>query len=92
MAGISRGGRSRIRRAPTSISPLVARSFNDKSDPPEPGSGSGHKETVLLRDKVESRTDPDARLYKMDWFYRLTVVAYNLVRMRKPIPIQAPAV
>ncbi len=42
----------------------AARSFRDKSDPPAPGSGSGHKGEVLLRDKVESKTDPDARLYK----------------------------
>ena len=41
-----------------------ARSFKEKSDPPAPGSGSGHKGEVLLRDKVESTTDPDARLYK----------------------------
>jgi transposase len=42
----------------------AARSFRDKSDPPAPGAGSGHKGEVLLRDKVESKTDPDARLYK----------------------------
>ena len=41
-----------------------ARSFKDKFDPPKPGNGSGHKGEVLLRDKVESATDPDARLYK----------------------------
>jgi transposase len=42
----------------------AARSFKEKSDPPKPGAGSGHKGEVLLRDKVESKTDPDARLYK----------------------------
>jgi transposase len=42
----------------------AARSFKDKGDPPAPGAGSGHKGEVLLRDKVESKTDPDARLYK----------------------------
>jgi transposase len=42
----------------------AARSFTDKSDPPAPGAGSGHKGEVLLRDKVASKTDPDARLYK----------------------------
>jgi transposase len=42
----------------------AARSFQEKSDPPKPGAGSGHKGEVLLRDKVESTTDPDARLYK----------------------------
>jgi len=39
-----------------------ARSFHEKSDPP--GSGSGSKGALLLRDKVESTTDPEARLYK----------------------------
>ena len=42
----------------------AARSFKEKSDPPAPGAGTGHKGEVLLRDKVESKTDPDARLYK----------------------------
>jgi transposase len=42
----------------------AARSFKPKSDPPAPGSGSGHKGEVLLRDQVESTTDADARLYK----------------------------
>jgi transposase len=42
----------------------AARSFTDKSDPPAPGAGSGHQGAVLLRDKVESKTDKDARLYK----------------------------
>jgi transposase len=28
-------------------------------------------------------------LKRVDWFYRLTITAYNLVRMRKLIPIQA---
>jgi transposase len=42
----------------------AARSFRDKSDPPSPGAGSGSGGEVLLRDKVESTTDPDARLYK----------------------------
>jgi transposase len=41
-----------------------ARSFKEKSDPPAPGSGSGSKGSVLLRDQVESTTDKDARLYK----------------------------
>jgi transposase len=42
----------------------AGRSFHEKSDPPQPGSGSGHKGEVLLRDKVESSTDDEARLYK----------------------------
>ncbi len=42
----------------------AARSFHDKSNPPRPGSGSGKKGAVLLGDKVESTTDPEARLYR----------------------------
>ena len=41
-----------------------ARSFEEKSDPPKPGAGSGYGGEVLLRDKVESKTDPEARLFK----------------------------
>ena len=38
------------------------RSFQEKKDPPEQGSGRGGKK--LLRDTHESKTDPEARLYK----------------------------
>lgn len=41
-----------------------ARSFQQKSDPPPPGEGSGHGGEVLLRDKLESKTDPESRLFK----------------------------
>src|ERR1039458_2753265 len=41
-----------------------ARSFQQKSNPPAAGKGSGSKGALLLRDKVESTTDPEARLYK----------------------------
>ena len=41
-----------------------ARSFQEKNDPPAAGKGSGSKGALLLRDKVESTTDPEARLYK----------------------------
>jgi len=42
----------------------ASRSFVEKSDPPAPGQGSGHGGEVLLRDRVESQTDAEARLYK----------------------------
>jgi transposase len=42
----------------------AARSFKEKADPPKPGQGTGSGGEVLLRDKVESTTDPDARLFK----------------------------
>jgi transposase len=38
------------------------RSFREKSDPPERGSGEGGKR--LLRDTHESKVDPEARLYR----------------------------
>jgi transposase len=38
------------------------RSFQEKADPPQRGSGYGGKR--LLRDTHESRTDPEARLYR----------------------------
>jgi transposase len=38
------------------------RSFREKADPPERGSGHGGKR--LLRDTHESRVDPEARLYR----------------------------
>jgi transposase len=41
-----------------------AQCFKEKKNPPPPGAGSGKKGTLLLRDKVESSTDGDARLYK----------------------------
>lgn len=42
----------------------ASQSFQEKQDLPAPGQGSGYKGEVLLRDKVESTTDPPARLYK----------------------------
>ena len=30
-------------------------------------------------------------LKRVDWFYRLTIAAYNLVRMRRLIPVQVAA-
>ena len=41
-----------------------AQSFKNKKDPPPSGRGSGKDGSLLLRDKVESRTDAEARLYK----------------------------
>lgn len=38
------------------------KSFQEKKEPPERGTGSGGRKT--LRDTHESRTDPEARLYK----------------------------
>jgi transposase len=42
----------------------ASRSFQEKRDPPARGQGSGKRGALLLRDRVESKTDPQARLYK----------------------------
>jgi transposase len=42
----------------------ASRSFHPKQYPPARGQGSGSRGELLLRDKVESRTDGDALLYK----------------------------
>jgi len=47
-----------------------AQSFQEKKDPPAAGCGSGADGELLLRDKVESTTDPEARLYKKAWLTR----------------------
>jgi transposase len=40
------------------------KSYQPKDDPPGPGQGSGREGQLLKRDVFESRTDPEARLYK----------------------------
>jgi transposase len=69
------------------------RSFKEKSDPPAPGSGSGHKGELLLRDKVESTTDPDARLYKKATADRLvpSYQGHALIENRNGLVVAAEA-
>ena len=40
------------------------KSYQPKDDPPAPGQGSGREGQFLKRDLFESKTDPQARLYK----------------------------
>ena len=40
------------------------KSYQERSDPPPAGEGSGRRGEVLKRDQFESRTEPEARLYK----------------------------
>ena len=40
------------------------KSYRPKDDPPAPGAGSGRRGELQKRDLYESRTDPDAHLYK----------------------------
>ncbi len=39
-------------------------SYQPKKNPPPPGEGSGRDGTLLKRDLFESKTDPEARLFK----------------------------
>src|SRR5580704_18509627 len=40
------------------------RSYEPKDDPPAPGQGSGRRGELQKRDLYESKTDPEARLFK----------------------------
>jgi len=40
------------------------KSYQEKAQPPVPGQGSGRRGEVLKRDRYESRTEPEARLFK----------------------------
>ena len=40
------------------------KSYQQKDAPPEPGAGSGRSGKLLKRDQFESRTEPEAQLYK----------------------------
>jgi hypothetical protein len=40
------------------------KSYQPKNDPPAPGQGTGRRGALLKRDTHESRTDPEARLYR----------------------------
>jgi len=40
------------------------KSYQEKQDPPEAGEGSGRGGKLLKRDQFESRTEPEAQLYK----------------------------
>ena len=42
----------------------ASRNFQQKSGPPAPGEGSGKRGELLRRDKVESKSDTEVRLYK----------------------------
>jgi transposase len=69
------------------------RSFMPKQDPPAPGSGSGSKGEVLVRDRVESTTDPEARLYRKSQADR-TVPCYQghvLMENRNGLVVAAEA-
>ena len=68
----------------------------------EPGSADWRSISQRRRKLIErvfgwSKLDGPLRqvklrgLKRVDWFYRLTIAAYNLVRMRRLIPIQALA-
>ena len=46
------------------------RSYGPKSDPPPPGQGTGRRGELLKRDLYESKTDPDARVFRKSFQQR----------------------
>ena len=66
------------------------KSYQPKDGPPPPkGKGSGHGGTVLKSDTHESKTDPDARLYRksMRQGYRLQHMAHVLSENRNGLVV-----
>lgn len=63
------------------------KSFQKKEDPPERGSGSGGK--MLLRDTHESKTDPDAKLYRKSagGAFQLCHMGHVLMENRHGLPV-----
>jgi transposase len=63
------------------------KSFQKKKDPPERGSGSEGR--VLLRDTHESKTDPDAKLYRKSagGAFQLCHMAHVLMENRSGLPV-----
>ena len=70
-----------------------ARSFQEKNDPPSAGKGSGSKGALLLRDKVESTTDPEARLYKKSKADKFVpaYMGHTLIENRNGLAVAAEA-
>jgi hypothetical protein len=72
-----------------------ARSFQPKADPRRAISQKKRKlvEKVFGWAKLDSvlRQVKVRGLKRVDWFYRLTMAAYNLLRIRRLIPIEAAA-
>jgi transposase len=46
------------------------RSYQPKQNPPGPGEGTGRRGTLLKRDLYESKTDPDARVFRKSFQQR----------------------
>ena len=76
---------------------LGKNSLNEKERADERRTISQRKRKLIERVFGWSKLDGPMRqvklrgLKRVDWFYRLTIAAYNLVRMRRLIPIQAAA-
>jgi len=60
------------------------KSYQPKDDPPAPGQGSGRGGELLKRDLYESKTDPEARLFKKNGggISRLSYLGHVLSDMR----------
>jgi len=65
------------------------KSFQKKEEPPVKGSGS--RGEILLRDTHESKTDPDAKLYKKSagGVFQLAYMGHLLIENRNGLPVMA---
>jgi len=65
------------------------RSYQKKEDPPEQGSGARGK--VLLRDTHESKTDPEAHLYRKSagGAFQMSYLGHVLMENRNGLPVAA---
>lgn len=65
------------------------KSFQAKKDPPEKGTGT--RGQILLRDTHESKTDPEARLYRKSRqdSFRMSYLGHVLMENRTGLPVQA---
>jgi transposase len=67
------------------------KSYQKKEDPPEQGSGARGK--VLLRDRYESKTDPEAHLYRKSagGAFQMSYLGHVLMENRNGLPVAARA-
>lgn len=67
------------------------KSYQEKNDPPAPGAGSGRRGELLKRDVFESRTEPEARLYKKSQGgeAKLSYLGHTVIENRRGLVVAA---
>ena len=68
-------------------------SYQPKKDPPAPGQGSGRRGELLKRDTHESRTDPEARMYRKSASerFRLSYLGHVVTENRNGLIVASTA-